>query len=636
MTNTNETIENVSEEVIDKYSGKKNQNSIPLNNLSGAELLDAAKKNIFQKDFAAGLDFLIRCYTSGYKKNEVLDLMKEVYYIPNIEEFKKQYLRNINLLKSGQHINGKNFADFNDLTHIFFPNSENKFAIFNKTNEVFEGLYDVFYESKPKLEIENSDKIVIKNVFNSQSLVEIAKSIRLYTDSLEDKKIIYLYYDSFACFMSYLQMMEIDCLLQLKRFRFLFGPEELEKVVFQDQPKAPLIEISSSARLRLDELEKLAAITFYGRSGSMFFQSLLDSHPNIIMIPGAYIMGFYDFWQGEGHSLNKENLINAFVYRYDVLFDVKSSRMIYGCGENAGINNNLEAMGENQDISLGVNKELFIKELKNALEGITIVSRKDFFKAIHLAYFYALGREYHSRRTPIIVFQLHTPSIPRASQILEDFPEATYFQVIREPIQAMGSHIAHYHDSGELDGDLLIWILTQVLVGGGPIFEQCRNNSWSVKLEHLHTCSKEILSSVCDVLGIPWDDILLQSTFDGYKWWNNKGSVRVSGFTDKTITKKHEDIFSSFDKFRLEILLYSKYKIWDYESIDQENYGIEPSVINELLKYPFKFEKLIAKQSQAKQLRDFLILYFPECWKKIRNNDFSKETQLLIPNSEEN
>ena len=34
-----------------------------------------------------------------------------------------------------------------------------------------------------------------------------------------------------------------------------------------------------------------------GPSGSLFFQSLLDSHPDILSIPGLYITGYYYFWE---------------------------------------------------------------------------------------------------------------------------------------------------------------------------------------------------------------------------------------------------------------------------------------------------------------------------------------------------
>ena len=64
------------------------------------------------------------------------------------------------------------------------------------------------------------------------------------------------------------------------------------------------------------DLERVVAVFYYGRSGSIFLQSLLDSHPEVLMFPSIYLSGFYSFWSQFGH-LPAVELVAAFVQNYD-------------------------------------------------------------------------------------------------------------------------------------------------------------------------------------------------------------------------------------------------------------------------------------------------------------------------------
>ena len=54
-------------------------------------------------------------------------------------------------------------------------------------------------------------------------------------------------------------------------------------------------------------LNRVLAIQSFGSSGSKFLHSLLDNHPNILVIPSLYMMHFFDFWS-EDMEKDRENM----------------------------------------------------------------------------------------------------------------------------------------------------------------------------------------------------------------------------------------------------------------------------------------------------------------------------------------
>ena len=61
----------------------------------------------------------------------------------------------------------------------------------------------------------------------------------------------------------------------------------------------PLATPAGQANADIDSnrLTRVASIHYYGRSGSIFLQSLLDSHPDVVMLPTVYLCGFHTFWR---------------------------------------------------------------------------------------------------------------------------------------------------------------------------------------------------------------------------------------------------------------------------------------------------------------------------------------------------
>ena len=140
----------------------------------------------------------------------------------------------------------------------------------------------------------------------------------------------------------------------------------------------------------------------------------------------------------------------------------------------------------------------------------------------------ALGRRVRSAN-PLIVYQGHNPQFAQIEHLILDFsPNLKFVHCVREPLPSLGSWLAHVR-SGELGGalDLSFRVLGRAIDHAKPILNQWpgdgakpplvswnERNTRAVRLEDLHQRPRETLERLCAWLDIPWDDALLQSTFD--------------------------------------------------------------------------------------------------------------------------
>jgi len=268
---------------------------------------------------------------------------------------------------------------------------------------------------------------------------------------------------------------------------------------------------------KLDEINKVVAVMAYGRAASGLWSSLLDGHPNILTTPDCFIMDFSDFWK-KNQSLPLENLINAFIEKYEPIFDPKKKCKCHGDYRNCGDYLGWTRMGKNKDKSIHVNKDKFRSTMIELLKEHQPVSRRDFFAALH--YSYTLCTKKQIDKPMIISFGLHICKPKCAEELLSDFPETLFLQTIRQPVDGLTSWLRHY----QLDRGLAfnnVFSLLQMAFDGGKPLTKVKQYQWrAIKFEDIHTNPEETIDKVRKWLDIPWNDSLLKSTWNGMKWWN--------------------------------------------------------------------------------------------------------------------
>ena len=318
-----------------------------------------------------------------------------------------------------------------------------------------------------------------------------------------------------------------------------------------------------NTRIAPEDMTTIVTVFTSGRSGTSLMASLLDAHPWIASTPDCVLMGFYVFWE-EFCDLKYDALIEAFIDQFGSLFDgaapPKNPKSWACYGERIGFT----TMGENRDQTLSADADVFRLSLREMLPQGKTVTRRLFIQALHLAYADAIG--HRLEKGAVILLGLHGPSRPAVTTVTEDFPDSRLLHMVRDPIQTLGSHFRmHILDAKAPIPRRPLKVVRARFLSGCPALENVKFQSRAVRLEDLHQDPKRTMSAVCGWLGIPWDETLLQSTFNGLKFWNDKASAhQTSGFNEEIIAQKHEAYISHFDRFRYTVIFASRFQAFDY------------------------------------------------------------------------
>ena len=153
-----------------------------------------------------------------------------------------------------------------------------------------------------------------------------------------------------------------------------------------------LTKAQNKYEIELQSLERIICIMSYTSSASCLMSSLFDNHPNVLMFPDNVIQSFEDFWQNNG-ALNINLLIDVFVDKYSIIFDARTLPKGYMGKAETGEARGFTRLGPKQNEYLSVNINNFKQNMEKYIGDVYPVSRKLFFKAIHLSYSKSLGRK---------------------------------------------------------------------------------------------------------------------------------------------------------------------------------------------------------------------------------------------------
>ena len=91
------------------------------------------------------------------------------------------------------------------------------------------------------------------------------------------------------------------------------------------------------------------------------------------------------------------------------------------------------------------------------------------------------------------------------------------------------------------------------------------------------------------------NDSLMKSTWNGMKWWNEKNTKQISGFSKNIINQTYDEYISKLDKLRLSIFLADKMECWNYQRKSWYNTLVAKILLLPLLILPFKVEYIAVK-----------------------------------------
>ena len=388
---------------------------------------------------------------------------------------------------------------------------------------------------------------------------------------------------------------------------------------------------------------KISVITFCGRSGSIFLQSLFDGHPDIISIPiSGILQSIHKPWEND-KLLDKKYALEIFDHYIPVICDAsakitnvskKANKVIgltYAEGYCPGDTLGFCSLGEGRDVVLKVDESIFRETLHDLLRNFEKISFLEFFTILHLAYWVSNGGEIDDlikKESVLILYQLHVYQVDFFQKLLEEFPKNIYhLQMVRNPIAATGSHLVM---SVKINPDFIAsQLIYRDIKTGFDYINHPRLKTISIRLEDLHNFPEQILKNCCSWLGIEWHPTLLLSTFGSIKYWNVKDSDQVSGFNKITTSKKYDSVFSLLDIFRLKIIMREKFIIWKYQN---KKYILFTKLIDCCLFlflsiFPYRF---ILKYPNKKESRIIEHLYFSKlCFLFLISRIFGNQPSLI-------
>lgn len=346
------------------------------------------------------------------------------------------------------------------------------------------------------------------------------------------------------------------------------------------------MNVESKYKCDVRSVSRIVCIMGYTSSATCLMSSLLDSHPNIISLPDNVVSSFQDFWD-INNSLSLDLLLDAFLIKYTIIFDARTSpESLKGTAESCEARG-FTTLGPDRKSHLEVDRLIFRRYMKEFIGDAHPVPRKLFFQAMHVAYSKALNQEVSD---PIIVFGLHSLTHPhRIRGLMEDFSDVFFLTMVRHPLRATASRfkrqviygisVSHFHR-----------IITGVSRSGVTDPSTISNRWKAVRMEDLHQFPEQSMRHICHWLQLPWNNILLKSTINGKKWWNEKQSLQISGFNTSISSQSFEEYLPILDSLRLEVLLGSKCTSWGYKVPWANENPIIKLLALLLLLAPFKME----------------------------------------------
>jgi hypothetical protein len=359
---------------------------------------------------------------------------------------------------------------------------------------------------------------------------------------------------------------------------------------------------------------EMAIIVYWGRSGSVFLQSLLDRHPEVLSTPATVLMRFYEFWTAFLNVLVEKQLpfdLNDFLNMFCTYF----SSLFYAQPDSSTCC--LDQMGPEQNTILQVDvasfKEFFVWLIQSFFSGGVEINSKIFFICLHYAYEMAQGLDISDKH--LIAYQLHRPSLnPSTTGLFQDFPQTRVLGMAREPMRAFFSHLRMCRDDRQvghqaekqphydypdmvLDGAFASYYEHQ-LVGWKELQKHYQTPLYEICLEKLHSAPESEMRKLAQWLKINWHPCLLQSSFNGLEYWGDRRAhQKIQGFSaEHPLSQDWLSCFSPLDKQVLYALL--------DEDVQRQGYGQALRWVKGLLPWLIYLPTRLEWQSLRKALRE--------------------------------
>ena len=248
--------------------------------------LEAASYIFFSKgDYKLAYTIFVSLYNRGLFHDELMNIMLQAFYMPNIQDMQKRYNANIRALQKYPYFFRTDFPDFEDLPIMFFPYDKDRYIPFFKAEDRF-GEYTDF--NNPVVDRwlfrDLSKPVLAEDVYSQYQLNYLCDTIRKSEVVGQDNH-LYLHYTDWETFCAYLQCISFVRLLKEEKPVFLIGEEEAALYPLDFKQRFGIDYSQYTPRpIAVSEVKRLIWHTqLSSHNGGDFFNEILFDHPNILM-----------------------------------------------------------------------------------------------------------------------------------------------------------------------------------------------------------------------------------------------------------------------------------------------------------------------------------------------------------------
>ena len=245
--------------------------------------------NILQ--FGRGEDYKISytclrdLYNQGFAQDDILAIMDEAFYQPNVKRLQKRYEKNCKLLSKYPYIFRKDFLPFVELPIIFFPYDDNQYTPYDVKEQHF-GEYVNFQHPVISRNFfkDLAKPILAADVFSQYELEYLNDNVRK-SEWVARENHIYLHYTSWPVFCAYLQCLDLQALLKDKKIVFLIE-DEIEQYPIDFKERFGIDYSKNEVKpIGVREINRLIWHTqLSAHNGGDFFNEIFDAHPNLLVV----------------------------------------------------------------------------------------------------------------------------------------------------------------------------------------------------------------------------------------------------------------------------------------------------------------------------------------------------------------
>lgn len=530
-----------------------------------AELEAALYLLQFGEDYKLPYTCFYYLYQRGFVREDILAIMEQAFYAPNVKLLKKRYEKNCKLLTKYPYLFRKDFVPFEDLPLCFFPYEDGVYYPFDLTTGE---LAPLFTPNDPVISRnffkELTNPVLADDVYSQYELEYLYDNVRK-SEHVARENHIYLHYTNWAVFCAYLQVLDLSSVLEEEKIVFLVE-EEISRYPIDfkaeygiDYTQYPLKPVGIKEINRLIWHVQLSA-----HNGGDFFNEVFDEHPNLLFIT----------------SLMMDNLENA--------VNINLSRAKLAMRKH-GLFRFHDAADEHINRQLDEVRDWTAKDMLVAmfLNGTGLTGTLDHASRITPALF--LQPHFVNRTSEYIQAvgnELMVPSpeleIVQNSPMIKDFKYIKTFAPLRRPTNSYAAvmryarrHISHsireqnkdFEETRRVNVVDASNFMARKAMGRTFMVDpddRMHKDSVVVRLEDSKLNPKAMFTALAAFLDLPYTASMEYCSLRGQRDPGNKERKTV-GFDASIVNKTYDEFANSYERCFVEYCLRDLYEYYGYD-----------------------------------------------------------------------